>query len=314
MVEDAADVNAPTITKAPSSDGPTIADSVNVTTVQADTGRIVWGILDARALVCGDQVAANGVEFSQLFALGLNFNIMVWPAQHLYLYSDSTFWGQKAGPGITNPGQGNFDFQQAPKLDFNAGIAWNYFGNWEARAFAYSFNNLNRGTSQVSPSGYNDGTGIENRYYLAKTYAQLGTSDFDTARATFLSIGYYPSKSMADASGNQFAPGFFARAYLTYDLWGEQCYLYGDVQFITAQPFLPTLLVWDAGLAVRPFQCVPRLEFRVGTQDMRNLQGSDMETSVYLGARYSYRRRGNLPVCRYAASGARGVSRAPLAA
>src|SRR5271157_6158871 len=99
-------------------------------------------------------------------------------------------------------------------------------------------------------------------------------------RATFLSVGYYPSKSMMDANGNQFRPGAFARAYLTCNLWSEQFYLFGDIQFITARTFLPTLLNWDAGLAARPFSSVPRLEFRLGALEMLNLQGGDLESGV----------------------------------
>lgn len=186
-----------------------------------------------------------------------------------------------------NPSQGSFDFSKR-EFDFDLGAAWNYAGSWEARVFAYSFNNLNRGSSQTSPSGFNDGVGLENRFYLGETYAHLGSADFDQARATFLSVGYYPTKTMEDATGNQFKPGPFARAYLTWDLWGEKVYLYSDIQFIAARTFTPTLLNLDAGVAARPFGAVPRLEFRVGTQDILNLRGGDLETGVYLAIRYVF--------------------------
>jgi hypothetical protein len=249
--------------------------------------RAVWGIVDFRGFPLGEQIASNGVEYHQIFVLDLNFNIMLWPQQHVYLFSDAWFWGQKAAPGITNPTQGAFDYSKR-EFDFNVGAAWNYAGAWEARAFAYSFNNLNRGTSMVAPVGFNDGVGLENRYYLGRTYADLGTAAFDAARATFLSIGYYPSKSMVDANGNAFRPGPFARAYLTWDVWGEQYYLFGDIQFVAARSMQPTLLNFDAGLAARPFTCVPRLEFRAGALGMLNLQGGDLESSAYLGVRYIY--------------------------
>jgi hypothetical protein len=61
----------------------------------------------------------------------------------LYLFSDGRFWGQKASPGVTNASQGVFDFSKR-ELDPDGGLAWNYLGPWQARAFAYSFNNLNR--------------------------------------------------------------------------------------------------------------------------------------------------------------------------
>ncbi len=256
-------------------------------TAKAETPRIVWGILDLRGFPVDDQVASNGVEFKPLFLLDIDFNIMLWREQRLYLFVDSSFWGQKAAPGITNPSQGAFDFSKR-EYDFNLGAAWNYSGPWEARLFAYSFNNLNRGNSQASPSGFNDGVGLENRYYLGDTYAHLGTTEFDAARATFLSVGYYPTKSMVDGNGNPFKPGLFARAYLTQDLWSELFYLYADVQFIASRSFQPTLLNLDAGVAARPFIKVPRLEFRAGTQDMIDLQGGDMEAGVYLAIRYVY--------------------------
>jgi len=252
-----------------------------------NTPQTVWGIADFRGFPIAEEVASNGVEYDPIFMLGLDFNIMLWRQQRVYLFVDASFWAQKAAPGITNPAQGPFDFSKR-EFDFTLGAAWNYAGQWEARFFGYSFNNLNRGNSQTNPSGFNDGVGLENRYYLGETYSDLGTTAFDQARATFLSVGYYPSKSMVDASGNEFRPGLFARAYLTCDLWGEQIYVYGDVQFLTSRAFQPTLLNWDAGLAARPFTSVPRLEFRVGTQDMLNLQGGDMETSAYLAIRYVY--------------------------
>jgi hypothetical protein len=266
---------------------PSALDSVSPTPAQADTPQTVWGLLDMRGFPIGQVVASNGVEYNPLFLLDIDFNIMVWREQRVYLFADSSFWGQKAAPGITNPSQGSFDFSKR-EFDLNGGAAWNYAGSWEGRLFAYSFNNLNRGNSQIGPSGFNDGVGLENRYYLGETYSHLGTAAFDEARATFLSVGYYPTKSMVDGSGNQFKPGPFARAYLTCDLGSEQYYLYGDVQFIASRSFQPTLLNLDAGVAARPFTSIPRLEFRIGTQDMFDLQGGDMENSVYLAIRYVF--------------------------
>jgi hypothetical protein len=227
------------------------------------------------------------VEFKQLFSLDLNFNLWLWPRERLYLYTDTSFWGQKATPGITNPAQGQFDFSKR-EFDLNAGMAWNYWGPWEGRVFAYSFNNLNRGASQTVPTGFNDGVGLENRYYLSKTYADLGTSAYDVARASFLSLGYYPTKSMVDNQGNQFSPGPFARAYLTLDLWCDWCYLYSDLQLIADKTWRPTLLNVDSGLAMRPLNKLRRLEFRGGTLDSVDLQNNEKETSFYLSLRYIY--------------------------
>src|SRR5262249_29422375 len=162
-------------------------------------------------------VAPNGLEFKPLFALDVNLNLWLWREQRVYLFSDTRFWGQKPAPGITNASQGAFDFSKR-EFDFDLGVAWNYYGTLEARTFAYSFNNLNRGTSEARPSGFNDGVGLENRWYVGGTYADLGQPGFDVARASFLSLGYYPTKDMTDLDGTLFKPGPFARAYLVGEL------------------------------------------------------------------------------------------------
>jgi hypothetical protein len=255
--------------------------------VASDPVSSIWGIVGMRGFPYGETMASNGNEYDQLFSLDLNFNIWLWRAKRLYAYSDSRFWGQKAAPGITNPTQGAFDFSKR-EFDFTGGAAWNYYGNWELRAFAYSFNNLNRGNSQTSPQGFNDGVGVENRYYLNPTYADLGTPAFDKARATFLSIGYYPSKSMVDGKGVEFKPGAFVRAYLIWELYGPKCYLFTDDTFLSDKAFRPALFNTDSGIAYRPFNRVPRLELRLGTADAVDLLNTDVETSVYVSVRYIF--------------------------
>jgi hypothetical protein len=287
---------SPVLGRADQSDlsaSPVVVDSTAGVPLPVDPrsvpGPPVWGIVSLEGFPYGEHVASNGVEFRQLFSLGLDFNIWLLRQHHVYAYSDSQFWGQKAAPGITNPSQGQFDFSKR-EFDLTLGGAWNYYGNWEGRVFAYSYNNLNRGSSQVAPSGFNDGVGVENRYYLGSTYADLGTAAFDKARATFLSLGFYPTKSMVDPNGEQFSPGMFARAYLTLDLFGfgERCYLFTDDQLITTRGMTPEMFITDTGLAVRPFIKIPRLEFRVGSQDSIDLHGDDLETSAYLSVRYIY--------------------------
>jgi hypothetical protein len=255
--------------------------------VGADPVSSVWGIVGLRGFPYGQTMASNGNEYHQLFSLDLNFNIWLWRAQRLYAYSDSRFWGQKAAPGITNPSQGAFDFSKR-EFDFIGGAAWNYYGSWELRAFAYSTNNLNRGNSLTSPQGFNDGVGVENRYYLNPTYADLGTPSFDKARASFLSIGYYPTKSMVDGRGIEFKPGAFARAYLIWELYGPKCYLFSDDTLISDKSFQPTLFTTDSGIAYRPFDRLPRMEFRLGTEDSFDLLNSDAETSAYVSLRYIF--------------------------
>ncbi|RLS37017.1 MAG: hypothetical protein DWH82_11920 [Planctomycetota bacterium] len=247
----------------------------------------IWGILDFRVFPVGQRIASNGVEFDPLFLLDLNFNVMLWRKKRIYQFANLDFWGQKAAPGITNSKQGNFDFSKR-EFDCNLGLAWNFHSSWEARAFAYSFNNLNRGTSKVSPNGFNDGVALEGRYYLDPTYADLGSAAFDQARATFLSMGYYPSKSMVDGTGYQFKPGPFARAYLTCDLIDERCYLFGNFVLTGTRDFEAQLFEIDAGVAARPFTSAPRLELRTGTLDTVTLQGGDVKPSFYLAIRYVY--------------------------
>jgi hypothetical protein len=248
---------------------------------------LVWGVAGLRGYVFGDQIAPNGLEFKALFSLDLDFNVWLWPAQGLYLFVDSRFWGQRAAPGVTNASQGPFDFSKR-EFDFSTGIAWNYWGSFEARVFAYSYNNLNRGDSAALPSGYTDGVGLENRYYLGATYADLGTEAFDVARASFLSAGYYPAKDLVDSQGHLFRPGPFVRAYLTWDLLGDTLYLYGDVQATATRSFTPKLLTLDAGLAIRPFPAIPRLEFRLGTGETFDLRDHDLETGLYGAVRIVY--------------------------
>jgi len=240
-----------------------------------------------RGFVFGEEVAANGLEFNQLFALDLNFNLMLWREQKVYLFVETTFWGQKPSPGITNSNQGVFDFSKR-EIDYNMGVAWNYSGALEARVFGYSFNNLNRGTSKSRPSGYDDGIGLENRYYLGATYADLGTAAFDVARASFLSLGYYPTKDMIGLNGDPFNPGLMARAYVTLDLFSDRYYLYLDVELIARRPITPKLFHLDGGVALRPFDASPRLEFRLGSEYNYDLQIGDLETSLYLSLRYVF--------------------------
>jgi hypothetical protein len=265
----------------------TVPDTTTVSVAPADVAQTVWGIVDMRGFPIAQQMASNGVEYTPIFLLDLDFNIMLWRRYGVYLFNESSFWAQKAAAGVTNPAQGPFDFSKR-EFDFTLGAAWNYFASWEGRFFAYSFNNLNRGNSQTSPSGFNDGVGVENRYYIGETYAHLGTTAFDEARATFVSVGFYPSKTMVAGNGTQFKPGPFARAYLLCNLWTERFYVFGDFQFIGSRNFQPMLLNWDTGLAARPFLSVPRLEFRVGTQDTLDLQGGDLDYGVYLAVRYVY--------------------------
>jgi hypothetical protein len=163
-----------------------------------------------------------------------------------------------------------------------------YAGALEARAFAYSLNNLNRGTSPSQPSGYADGAGLENRYYLGAAYADLGTPAFDVARASFVSAGWYPSKRLTDADGNRFTPGPFVRAYLTLDVFGPRGYLFTDAQLIATRGCSPELLKADVGLAARFWAHVPTLELRLGSGNNYDPHSGEWETSLYGQIRYLF--------------------------
>jgi hypothetical protein len=240
-----------------------------------------------RGYAFGDAVAPNGLEFKPLFSLDLNVNLWLWREQRLYAFSDTRFWGQRAAPGVTNPAQGVFDFSKR-EFDLDLGVAWNYFGTLEARAFAYSFSNLNRGDSAALPSGYDDGIGLENRWYVGGTYRDLGSPGFDVSRAGFLSLGYYPTKDMRDSEGNRFKPGPFARAYLVWELLGERWYLYVDAQATGTRSFTPRLFTLDGGTAVRPIPRAPFVEFRLGSENKYDLDLDNLETGLYGSVRFIF--------------------------
>jgi hypothetical protein len=220
----------------------------------------VWGLLGARGFVVGERMAPNGHAYDPLFALDLDLNIGLLPEQRLYLFTTSSFWTQRAGPQVTNPSQGAFDFSKR-EWDLTAGVAWNVAGPAELRAFGYALNNLNRGVSVTQPTGYADGVGLEGRWYLP------APDRYDVAKRPFLAVGYLPSKVLIDANGNEFAPGLFARAYLTCDLPAVRSYVFVDGQGITDDDLSMRLLFVDGGLASRPFLSLPALEFRVGATD-----------------------------------------------
>jgi hypothetical protein len=205
----------------------------------------------------------------------------------VYLFTDAEFWAQRPTPGVTNANQGAFDFSKR-EFDFDAGVAWNYCGALEARAFAYSLNNLNRGTSEAQPSGYADGVGLENRYYLSAVYAALGTTAFDIARASFVSAAWYPTKDLVDADGNPFKPGPFVRAYLTLDLFGSRSYVFADTLVVATRSCTPEMLKADVGLAARPWAQLPTLELRLGSDYNYDPHGGELETGLYGQVRYIF--------------------------
>ena len=241
----------------------------------------VWGYIDTAWIFDGDRMAPNGVLFEPLFVTSVDLNIGLLPNKKLYLFTDSRFWMQEPGLGITNSNQGSFDFRQC-EFDFNAGLAWNYFDRLELRASAYSAGNLNRGLSLTSPSGFTDGVLLENRYYFGSA------NMYDVSRLDFISVGYYPSKSMVGGDGSDFHPGLFARAYLTYDIPIIRSYIYGDAQFTAERYAKPRLIELDGGFATRPFTRFENLEFRLGNDVIFDLQANITHDLAYGAVRIGY--------------------------
>jgi hypothetical protein len=246
-----------------------------------------WGLVGLDAMPVGLRIAPNGAQYHPNFSLDSDVNFWIWRDQGLYLFMDGRLWGEKSELGVTNARDG-FVGTSKREFDLSGGAAWTYLGQWEARAFGYTGNNLNRGISLTVPSGFTDGFELENRYYLSSEYAHLGQTGFDVARATFLSIGYYPSKDMVGNNGETFQPGLFLRAYLTYDLWGPACYAFGDFQYIGERSFHPRLLLFDVGLAVRPFSACRQWEVRLGSENTVDLNVHNDFSVGYISIRYIF--------------------------
>ncbi len=255
--------------------------------VEAPPWETAWGLIALRAMPTGLKEAPNGLEYHPNFSIDADFNFWVWRSQGIYLFADMRLWGEKSEYGVTNANDSWYGTSKR-ELDLSGGAAWNYAGAWEARAFGYTDNNLNRGSDQVKPTGFTDGFGLENRYYLSPEYDKLGQTGFDVSRATFLSIGYYPTKVMVGNDGREFSPGMMLHAYLTYDLFDWPCYAFGDAQYISDRDFHPKLLLFDVGLAARPFSSHQQLEFRLGTENTADLEVHDMQSIGYVAVRYVF--------------------------
>src|SRR5690242_16322902 len=114
----------------------------------------VWGFIGSTVYATGTREAPNGTAFKPLLSLDSDFNLGLLADKRLYLFAQSGLWLQRSG---FNTGT------SAREVDFNTGIAWNYFDALELRVSAYSGNNLNLGPSLTGPNGYTDGSTIENR-------------------------------------------------------------------------------------------------------------------------------------------------------
>ena len=250
----------------------------------------VWGEVDAKLFPDAGRVAPNGISYNPLFSLDLDFNIWLWPAHGLYLFADARFWGGRGGEAGQT--QGNIDYTRR-EFDMTSGVAWNYYGPLELRGVGFDRENFNRGVSQVSPGGNtNDGSGVEQRLYLSDEYTKLGQEGFNISRADFVSLGYYPTKSLVGGDGIQYKPGLFAHAYLTWDVPTTRSYLFLDLEQIFQQSsFKPRMLYSDVGWAINPCATIPKLEIRLGSEFNTdfNASGSVRNMSLpYVQVRFNF--------------------------
>jgi hypothetical protein len=265
---------APSTLPPPSVDGPAVFSDRDAVFTHRNYWPEVWGFTGIDVFATGNKMAPNGQTYYPLGSLFADINVGFIPQKRLYIFAQCAFWAQKPSSGVTNGDQGNFDFSKR-QLDLTLGAAWRYYGPLEARVFAFSNNNLNRGFDLNVPEGYNDGVGIENRYYIFKSNA------YDLPRLNFLSLGYMPSKEITGEDGLYFKPGLFARAYLTYEFVPLKYYVYADTQLICQSVANPRLLYFDDGFAARPFNKFNGMEFRLGVNNTVDVQVDITRTLVY---------------------------------
>ncbi|HEX7516657.1 MAG TPA: hypothetical protein VF345_05160 [Chthoniobacterales bacterium] len=254
----------------------------------------VWGYFGLSAYATGDRVAPNGVPFDPIFRLDVNFNVGILSKKKLYFFLENEFWVQRAtAAGVTDLDPTNADVSQR-EFDLHGGLAWNVFGRFELRASAYGLNNLNRagspGTSgrdpsKTQPTGYRDGTQVELRYYLDDAHI------YDPGRLSFVGIGLYPANTLIGGDGVSFHPGFFARAHASYDIPKLRSYLYGDAMFIAQKPASARLIIFDAGLAARPFSRIDNLEFRIGNELTADVEANTTRDLTYGAIRLNFSTR-----------------------
>lgn len=207
---------------------------------QPGHGNAVWGEIGLSGIFSGSRMAPNGVAYDPLFAIDTDFNVGLNKDRTLYLFSRDWFWAQEATPGVTNSRQGSLDFSKR-EYDLSIGAAWRYWPRTEIRAFGYSLNNLNRGNSATSSSGYKDGVGFENRFHF-------------NSNDDFLGLGYYVTKELVDQEGSSFKPGLFLNAKLHAPLIPGLATIYAEPQLIFRDAFIPKLLNMDAYIGFTPFE------------------------------------------------------------
>jgi hypothetical protein len=240
----------------------------------------MWGVMGFRGFYSGQKEAPNGVRYHPLFSLDVDINVAITKDRSFYVFMLTRFWGQSAADGVGNPHQGAFDFSKR-QWDLTIGGAWNYYDALELRAFGYSYNNLNRGKWLDQSYGYNDGFGLENRYYFAGT-------NFDRGIYNYVAAGFYPSKTLVDLEGNEFNPGWYLSASMNVGIWEDFAYGYCVTQLTAQKSGQPKLLYLDAGIAVRPFVVYPALEVRAGAENTYDLEYNIWLPTWYFSLRFGF--------------------------
>ncbi len=249
--------------------------AANAQTPAPSGGPQAWGVVGFNGYFTGLRPAPNGLSYDPLLSLSSDINLALLPNKQLYLFLDNDFWVQRRAPTASGLSQRDFDAQY--------GIAWNYWDSLELRVFGYALNNLNRGTSLVSPEGYKDGVGLENRYYFH--YPDI----YDVDRLGYVAAGYYPSQALIGLNGQSFKPGFFANGYLTQTLPTPfTSYVYGGIGVTAENAAGLRLFSGDFGIAIRPIADMQNLEFRVGDQVTDDLKAGLTRNFIYGGARIGF--------------------------
>jgi len=238
----------------------------------APSGPQAWGVIGIEGYATGLRPAPNGESYDPLLSLSSHINFGLLPNKRLYLFLDNDFWVQRTATRSSGVSQREFDAEY--------GIAWNYWDSMELRVFGYALNNINRGTSLVSPEGFKDGIGLENRYYFH--YADI----YDVGRLGYVAVGYYPSQALVGLNGESFKPAFFGRGYLTESLPTPfASYVYGGIGLTGENAAGLRLFSGDFGVAVRPVANMQNLEFRIGDTVAHDLEANETRNYVYGAAR-----------------------------
>ena len=108
------------------------------------------------------------------------------------------------------------------------------------------------GNSNTKSSGYNDGVAIEHRWYWSES--------------CFGGIGYAPTKDLVGNDGILFKPGWFITESVWIPLWSYRHQLYWNSSLIAERSGMPRMWYNDIGFAWVPFDKMPRLEFRTGSE------------------------------------------------